>query len=119
MATSVVAWSELLIVSARLHHDGLDLRDTLLRHFLPLIEVVLTVIVLQEAPDVLRLPQLSPSLAILTTLNIFVNQESKLNGRATKALGLKLMPKLVFNAIAIFDDVFGDFNLNLDTDGLK
>ena len=114
--TSKIAQRALLVVSAGLQHDILNLRDALLRHFLPLVEVLLTITVLQETPQVLHLPHHTPILTALTTFHAFVNQERKFDGRAAEALGLKLMPKLILNANAILDDVDRDFNLNLDTD---
>ena len=54
--TSKVARGALLVVTASLHHDILNLRDALLRHFLPLVEVLLTITVLQETPQVIHLP---------------------------------------------------------------
>ena len=41
-----VARGALLVVTARLHHEILNFRDTLLRHFLPLVEVLLPITIL-------------------------------------------------------------------------
>ena len=97
-------------------HDILNLRDVLLWHFLPLVEVLLPITVLQETPQILNLLRLSLMLTILATFHAFVNQECKFDGGTAEALGLKLMSKLVLNANAILDDVFRNFNLNLDAD---
>ena len=90
-----------------------------MRHFLPLVLIIIA-IDRKEALVFSLLDLLANHLSILgVTLKALVDEQGKLNGRAAKALSLKLVPKFVLNAVSVLACILGHLYLNLDTNRLE
>ena len=75
------------VFAARLHYHGLYLFDAFLRNFLPLIEVEIAMIILQEALHSLGFGRFGGGtslififIILIASLHIFRDQESELDG---------------------------------------
>ena len=119
-------WVLMEVFATRLHYHGLYLFDAFLRNFLPLIEVEIAMIILQEALHSLRFRRFWGStslififIILIASLHIFRDQESELDGWASETLGLQLVTKFILDAIPVLGGVLRDFNRYLDAYWLK